>query len=307
MGSEPMLCGGIDIGGTKIEARLFRGAAAETVEVRRIATPKLAFVALLEAIVEQVRWLESLDPAPFPIGLSLAGVIDPETGIGYAANIPVTGYALGRELGQATGRDLPIVNDCMAFAFSEANGGAGDGARSVMGLILGTGVGGGICIDGQLPHRHGGLAVEIGHLGLPAQALARHDLPLFKCGCGREGCMETCVSGTGIANLAEWRLGNRMRAEDLVAAGTDEAAAVLDLWQDLAGDCLYAIQIMLDPDRIVLGGGLSKLPDVIGRLTRSLEAKRMGSVRLPEITLARHGDSSGARGAALTARTEWPT
>lgn len=300
-----MICGGIDIGGTKIEARLFDGADAETVELHRVPTPKANFEQMAQALAEQVRWLEGRAATPFPVGLSVAGIIDPVTGESFASNIPATGRSIGAELERLTGRRLPLVNDCMAFAYSEAHGGAGATARSVMGLILGTGVGGGICIDGQLPHRHAGLAVEVGHLGVSNRALARHGLPLWQCGCGRLGCVENYVSGTGIANLAEWKLGQRGQAEELAASADPGAAEVMDIWADIAGDCLHAIQIMLDPDCIVLGGGLSNLPGIEGTLTESLRRQRLGTARLPEILVAAHGDSSGARGAALIARDAW--
>ena len=299
-----MICGGIDLGGTKIEARLFDGPGAETREMRRVPTPKDAFAPMLEALAEQVDWLRQAGGGDFPIGLSVAGLIDPETGVSFASNIPATGHAIGPALRDRTGRDLPVVNDCMAFAYSEAQGGAGEGMRSVMGLILGTGVGGGICLDGALPHRHAGLAVEVGHLGVSNRALARHGLPLWPCGCGRAGCVENYVSGTGVANLAEWKLGRRVPAEELTGP---DAQPVWDIWADIAGDCLHAIQIMLDPDCIVLGGGLSKLEGITEMLTDSLARQRLGTARLPAIRVARHGDSSGARGAALIARDRWPT
>lgn len=302
-----MLCGGIDIGGTKIEARLFDGAAAETVDLRRVPTPRAGFEDMAEALADQVRWLEAAGNGRFPIGLSLAGLIDPVTGESFASNIPATGRSIGAEIETRTGRLLPLVNDCMAFAYSEAHGGAGEGARSVMGLILGTGVGGGICLDGRLPHRHAGLAVEIGHVGLSGRAIARHGLPLFRCGCGRMGCIETYVSGTGIANIAEWKLGERRPAEELAAIDDQGAAEVLAIWADIAGDCLDAIQIMLDPDCIVLGGGLSKMAGIEATLADSLGRQRLGNARLPRIVIARHGDSSGARGAALIARDAWQT
>ncbi|KPP91411.1 MAG: N-acetylglucosamine kinase NagK [Rhodobacteraceae bacterium HLUCCA08] len=301
-----MLCGGIDIGGTKIEARLFDATGADLHKTRRVPTPRDAFAPMAEALADQVRWLEATGGGRFPIGLSVAGIIDPTTGESFAANIPATGRSIPDGVEALTGRRLPIVNDCMAFAYSEAHGGAGDGARSVMGLILGTGVGGGLCIDGHLPHRHAGLAVEIGHLGAPARALERHGLPLRACGCGRLGCMEVYISGTGLANLSEWTLGRRLSGEQLSDSTDPEAAATLDIWADIAGECLDTIQIMLDPDCIVIGGGVSNLPGIAAMLTDSLARHRLGKARLPRITTPRHGDSSGARGAALIARDAWP-
>lgn len=295
-----MRCGGIDLGGTKIEARLFDGPETKTLEKRRIATPKTSYADMLEAVVEQINWLRSFD-ANLPVGIAVPGVIDPETGESFASNIPSSGHAIGRDLEQRVGTPIAVINDCMAFALSEATGGAAEGAQVTMGLILGTGVGGGLCIDGKIPPRHAGLAVEVGHLGISNRALARHDLPLWPCGCGRMGCIENYISGTGLTNLAEWHLGRRLSGEDIVKCDTPDTQKVMEIWADLAGDCLHAIQLVLDPDCIVLGGGLSNITGITEILTESLTRQRLGNARLPNIVTARHGDSSGARGAALVA------
>lgn len=299
-----MNCGAIDLGGTKIEARLF-GEAMETVETRRTPTPRDSFDNFITALAGQIRWLEQQanDPA-LPIAISIAGIIDPQTGIATASNIPVSGRGIARALQAEIGRDLPLINDCMAFAYSEAHGGAGEGAASVMGIILGTGVGGGLVVQGQLPHRHAGLAVEIGHIGMPARALARHDLPIWQCGCGRVACLENYVSGTGLRRLAEWAGLTNPDPEHVAASVADDpgAAKVMEIWADLAGEMVYTAQLLLDPEVIVLGGGLSNIPDVPQRLTDALTRLRLGNSRLPEIRRAVHGDSAGARGAALMAK-----
>ena len=299
-----MTSGAIDLGGTKIEARLF-GPDMATRDLRRVPTPREGFDAFLAALVGQIRWLEQVsgDPA-LPVAVSIAGVIDPATGVATASNIPVSGRHLGRELTQALGRELPLINDCMAFAYSEAHGGAGEGAETVLGLILGTGVGAGFVLSGDLPPRHAGLAVEIGHLGLPARALARHGLPLWTCGCGREACYENYTSGTGLRRIAEWAgLADPEPASVAARAGTDAAAGrVMEIWADLTAEMLYSAQLMLDPQVIVLGGGLSNIPGLAERLSAALARLRLGQVQLPEIRIARHGDSSGARGAALMAK-----
>lgn len=297
-----MIRGGIDLGGTKIEARLFEGPQAKTADVRRIPTPQDSYAALLDRLVEQIDWLiaASGGESNMPIGIAVPGIVDARTGVVFAANIPGSGQSIGRDLERRLRRSFTMVNDCMAFALSEADGGAGDAHHAVMGLIIGTGVGGGFCIDHKLAPRHGALAVEIGHVGLPASAVARHGLPLWPCGCGRIGCMETCVSGTGLANIAAHKLGRRLSAETLVAEGHQD---ILDIWTDIAGECLLTIQLTLAPDCIVLGGGLSNLPNAAQTLTRSLAHHAFGDVDLPEIVVAQHGDSSGARGAALIAST----
>ena len=290
------MIGGIDIGGTKIEARLFDGLDARTIELRRVPTPLDTFDALVTQVLAQIAWLEEISGVDrLPVGVAVPGIVDPVTGLASAANVPLTGHSLGRALAAHAGRPIPVVNDCMAFALSEARGGAGDGERVVVGLVLGTGVGGGICIDGAVPPRHAGLAVEIGHVAASARALSAHCLPLWSCGCGRSGCIERYVSGPGLSAIAEWRLGKRLPAHEV----RDET--VLRIWADVAGDVLAAIHLMLDPDVIVLGGGLSNMEGIEERLSAGLERASLEAARKPRILRALHGASSVARGAALLA------
>jgi N-acetylglucosamine kinase len=294
-----MTCGGIDLGGTKIEARLFEGPQAITTELRRIPTPQHSYAAMFDALVEQIQWLQEVSGrSDLPVGIAVPGIIDPDTGKVFTANTPATGHSIRDDLQTHLGRPFSVINDCMAFALSEACGGAGEGYHTVMGLILGTGVGGGLCVDGVLAHRAGGLAVEIGHVGLPASTIARHGLTPRRCGCGRLGCMETAVSGTGLANIAEEILGTRIEGAELVRHGYNE---ILDIWADIAGECLLTIQLMLAPDCIILGGGLSNMPGVVLRLEQGLQRHALDTMKPTKLLVARHGDSSGTRGAALQA------
>ena len=294
-----MRFGGIDLGGTKIEARLFEGADARTVETRRAPTPLESFEALIGGLADAVAWLEERGGGGIPIGLAVPGAIDPGTGRLEAVNLPRGGRPLAAEIERVCGRPIQAIpHDAMAFAVSEARGGAADGERCVAGLILGTGLGAGFCIDGHVPPRASGLAVEIGHVGVPAAALSRHDLPLWPCACGRAGCFEAYVAGPGLARLAAHRLGRPVAPPDLAAAtgGSD----VLAIWFDIVAEALRVIQITLDPGTVVLGGGLSNLPDMEARLAGAFAARAMGTGR-PAIRRAAHGDSSGARGAGLIA------
>lgn len=298
------ISGAIDLGGTKIEARLF-DAQMLTRAMQRIPTPRDDFQRFIAGLSAQIDWLEQQagDPA-LPVAISIAGVIDPETGIATAANLPVSGQNIGAALLRARGRAFPLINDCMAFAWSEAHGGAATGARSALGLVLGTGIGCGLVLDGRLPHRHAGLAVEIGHLGVPARVLHRHGLPHWPCGCGRDGCFEVYVAGPGLGRIAAHTGLTTTDPAEIAALShrDDRARWVMSIWANLAGEMLYAAQVMLDPDVIVLGGGLSNIDDLPQRLTTALKAHRLGNARLPRILRAMHGDSSGARGAALLAR-----
>lgn len=299
-----MISGAIDLGGTKIEGRLF-DAAMETVTTRRIPTPVDSFEAFIDGLAEQIEWLSTTAGNPaLPIGISLPGWIDPATGHAFASNIPVTGRDVGAALQARFGRQFPLMNDCMAFAYSEAHGGAAGNSEVVIGLILGTGMGAGLVIRGELPPRFNGLALEIGHTGMPARALEEQKLPLLACGCGKTGCMERYVSGTGLAALTQLKLGVALSNEELVgraAQGDVDAVEVMNDWADLTAECLVTMQLVLDPDCIVLGGGLSNIAGVAEQLSAAFEKRRLGTTRIPPIRTARFGDSSGARGVALFA------
>ena len=212
---------------------------------------------------------------------------------------------MAARLTAVAGRPLPVMNDAMALAFSEANGGAAEGAAAAVGLILGTGVAAGICVDGRPAPRLGGMAVELGHCGMPARALARHGLDLWPCGCGRPGCIEAYVAGPGLVRLAAHRGLGTVAAPELAAragAGDAAAEAVLGTWADLAAEALEVLQMTIDPAVVVLGGGLSQMPGIVGRLEAALPPRLMPGTPAPALRIARHGDASGVRGAALLAR-----
>ncbi|MDO5898063.1 ROK family protein [Agrobacterium sp. Azo12] len=300
-----MICGGIDIGGTKIEARLFSNDLA-TVEMRRIPTPKDRLADFIDALAEQVRWLEqfSHQGQDLTVGMAIPGLIDVHTGRAFTSNLPASGHDIAAILEERIGRRLPLMNDCQAFALSEANGGAGEGFKTVVGLIMGTGVGAGLTCDGHLPPRLNSSALEIGHIGIPAHLLASRSLPLWDCGCGKRGCFERYVSGTGLAALGAHWLGRPVTAEEIVAsaqAGGTQHQQVLWQWAEIASELLLIIQLMHDPDCIVLGGGLSGIPDVVPLLEKPFQSVKLGEMRMPAIRCAIHGDSSGARGAAIMA------
>ena len=294
------ICGAVDLGGTKMEARLF-GPDMVPVLNRRRPTVTDDFGGFIDGLAAQIDWLlaEAGNPA-LPIGISAPGITDAETGASLAANIPLGDQGIGPALSRRYGRPFHIVNDGMAFTYSEAHGGSGDGCAAVLGLVMGTGLGAGFCIDGQIPPRLNALGVEIGHVGVPGGLVDKFGLPLLPCGCGRVGCFEAYLSGTGLARLSEWKLGRAFPGEAF-AAPTPEMAGVLDIWQRIAGECLHTLQLTLDPECIVLGGGLSNLPSVVARLEAGLAASQLSPLRRPIIRTARFGDSSGVRGAALIA------
>lgn len=301
-----MICGGIDIGGTKIEARLFSHDLA-TMDVRRVPTPRDSLNDFIDILAEQVRWLDARsEPGPvLPVGIALPGLIDSQTGHAFTSNLPASGHNIQTLLAERIGRKLPLMNDCQAFALSEANGGAGDEFETVVGLILGTGVGAGLAFNGNLTRRANGSALEVGHIGVPARTLVPRQIPVWPCGCGKQGCFEKYVSGNGLAALGQFRLSRPIVAEKIVSSASEGdkcSAAVLSEWAEIAAELLLTIQLDHDPDCIVIGGGLSRIPNLVPLLEKPFEAIRLGKMRMPAIRVARHGDSSGARGAAVMAQ-----
>lgn len=295
-----MQSGGIDAGGTKLDAQLF-DADMQVIAKRRIPAPRQDFDSFADALADQARWLIAQSGMPdLAIGIGLPGIVDPATGATTAANLPATGRDVAAALRARLGREAVFGTDSVAFALSEARGGAADGARNVVGVVIGTGVGAAQVVDGAVPARANGMAVEIGHVGTSARVLAAHGLPQSRCGCGRLGCIETWVAGPGLARLAAHVLGEPVAPPDL--PGHPAGAKVIGIWTDLAAEALDTLHLLLDPDCIVLGGGVSLLPGVPDLLMRAMAERRLGQVRLPDIRLARFGDASGGRGMALMAR-----
>lgn len=301
--------GGIDLGGTKIEACLF-DANLDPLTSRRIATPATSYPALVDALVEQYTWLRAVAGTDFthtgdlPLGIGIPGLIDRQSGLSRTANLPASGMPLCADLARRIGFTVPIENDCKCFALSEATGGAGVGFTTVFGLILGTGCGGGVCHQGRLVAGHNGLPGEVGHIGLPAHRSALRDVPALRCGCGRTGCFETVVSGPGMQALARQLTGADISPERIVAlasSGHDAMRRVYDIWLDVLCELLHVIQLTIDPDCIVLGGGLSRIGGIAGDLSDRFALHRLEGTEGPAILAARFGDSSGVRGAAMLA------
>lgn len=290
--------GGIDLGGTKIEARLFDSNFRE-LDRRRIETPVTHYEEMLKALVEQARWLDVASPG-LVIGLGVPGVINPRTGQMLTANLPATGYRLEADLVERFGRRIPCINDCRAFVLSEARLGAGRGYNSVLGLVIGTGVAGGHVINGAVipdfNNQHG----EYGHMPMPAGAVARHGLPLLDCGCGKIGCFETVIAGPGLKALALRETGQQMETKDIIAA--PECAGVMEIWTDLIAELISLLVRATDPHVIVLGGGLGMIDGLPDRLMKRVPPKLLDNTEPPIVAQAEGGDASGARGAALFAQ-----
>ena len=298
-----MIAAGLDLGGTKIEAQVFADdwSIAAT---RRVDTPT-DYAALIASIIGLIDWIEEVagrsGDGPLPVGIGAAGVIDPHTGLALTANLCASGRPLPADIDREAGRAITFINDARAFTLSEAIFGAGRGHRSVLALILGTGVGGGIAIDGALRDGATGAGGEFGHCSAPAALVTAHALPVVRCGCGRMGCVETYLSGAGMARLGRALTGSTLTPREIAARATDASRRVHDVWCAMVADLLRNLVLTADPDVVVLGGGLSQIAGLVADLTESARAAQLGGLAMPPIVLAQGGATSGARGAAYAA------
>ena len=295
-----MIAAGIDLGGTKIEAQVF-DSGWNRVENRRIATPK-TYDALVAAMAEQIRWIEGLRSG-LPIGIAAAGLVNPATGLALTANLPATGRPFPADIGQAAGREITYVNDCRAQALSEAVFGAARGFRTALALNFGTGLAGGIVVGGLLLPGPTGLGGEFGHFALPANVVTTHGLPIVRCGCGRMACTETLIAAPGLTRLYSHLTQMSLSPEAIIdARSTDPAAGqAWAIWCQLAAELIHTLCLTVDPDCVVLAGGLSRAPGLVDDLTAALRRAQLPGYGVPLIRLAEGGDATGARGAALAA------
>lgn len=294
---------GIDLGGTKSEAQLF-DSNWNLVERQRVSTPS-TYEALVETVAGQVIWSLESAGSSIPIGIGAPGMID-VNGNAFTANLPAKGRPLPKDIETSAGHKITYVNDCRALALSEAAFGTGQGFSTVMSLIIGTGVGGGVVYDGHLrpgPSNWGG---EFGHMASSAFAVQSHKLKLYQCGCGRKGCVETYLAGPGLVRMAK-ELTDLDLTTIQIGCQKDQKGAAFDVWQvwlDIASDLLLSLIQSVDPDVITLGGGLSQIKGIANDLEAKLLEKQVSGFSLPKIVLASGGDASGARGAALAAAQE---
>ncbi len=299
-----MIAAGIDLGGTKIEAQVF-DSGWNRVESRRIATPA-TYDALVAAMADQIAWVQGLGQPDLPIGIAAAGLINPATGLALTANLPATGRPFPADIARNAGRPITYVNDCRAQALSEAQFGAARGYRSALALNLGTGLAGGIVIDGKLLPGPSGLGGEFGHFALPAHVIVAHNLPIVRCGCGRMGCSETLIAGPGLARIYTHLSGQTLSPEAITQSrATDPMAAqTWAIWCEVTAEMIHTLCYTVDPECVVLAGGLSRAPGLIPDLTAALQRAQLPGYGVPPLVLAEGGDTTGARGAALAALTE---
>jgi fructokinase len=290
---------GIDLGGTKIETIVLAADGSERFR-RRIDSPRGGYESTVAAIVEQVAAAEAAIGERATVGIGMPGITSPATGLVKNANSTwLIGHPLQEDLNRALGRDVRLANDANCFALSEATDGAGAGARVVFGVILGTGVGGGVVVDRRVLVGPNAIAGEWGHNSLPWPEGDEYPGPV--CYCGRRGCNELFLSGAGLARA----YGGSESAQEVAAAATrgePKAAAAMDAYTKRLAKALAGVINILDPDVIVLGGGLSNVDSLYTRVP-GLWGSWVFSDRVDTgLARAKHGDASGVRGAAWL----WP-
>jgi len=295
---------GIDLGGTKIEALAIDDQGVELAR-HRIDTPRDDYDATIVAMVGLVRRLEKQTGRTGTVGAGIPGSISRITGLVKNSNSTwLNGRPLDRDLAAALGREVRLANDANCFAVSEATDGAAAGKHVVFGVILGTGCGGGVAIGARVHAGPNGVAGEWGHNPLPWQRPEEYPGPA--CYCGKQGCMEMWVSGTGIALDYRTVTGRARTTQDIVSefeAGELEATAAIHRFEDRLARGLAQVINILDPDVIVIGGGVSKLEDIYREIPKKLPAYVFGGEASTPVLPAVFGDSSGVRGAAWL----WPS
>ncbi len=291
---------GIDLGGTKIEIAVLAPDGSERLR-HRIDTPR-GYQASLEAIAALVRDAESQLGVTATVGIGIPGVISPATGLVKNANsIALNGRAFDRDISALLGRVARVENDANCFALSEASDGAGAGHGVVFGVILGTGCGGGVVVDGKVLRGRNHVTGEWGHNPLPWPRL--DEVPGPKCWCGHFGCLETWVAGPALARDCDGEGAHDASAiPSRAAAGEARAQAALDRHADRLARGLAQVINLLDPDVIVLGGGLSNMTHLYGVLPKLIAGHVFSDFVHTPVVRNRHGDSSGVRGAAWL----WP-
>jgi fructokinase len=294
---------GIDVGGTKIEA-IALGDRGNPLYRHRVATPSENYEKILSTITELICSVEKELKQTGTLGFATPGAISAFGGCVKNSNsIILNGRPFQQDLANKLGRPIRIENDANCFALSEAVDGAAADAKVVFGVILGTGVGGGVVIDKQIVAGRNKISGEWGHNPLPWPT--DDERPGPSCYCGKSGCIETFLSGPGLGRDYHLRAGVHLSPPEVVSAsgaGNEVAGECLRIYQNRLARGLATVINVLDPDTIVLGGGLSNLSQLYNGLGELIGRYAFSDVIHTRVLRARHGDSSGVRGAAWL----WP-
>lgn len=291
---------GLDLGGTKMEAVLLDDTG-EIVWRERRPTPAEDYQAIIETIAALVAQAAIETAQEMTVGIGMPGSLSPKTGLARNSNTQcLNGQAIKQDLESAMAREVRLANDANCFALSEATDGAGAGAQSVFGVIIGTGCGGGLVFDGKLQNGANGIGGEWGHN--PLAAPTADELPGPPCYCGRHGCNEVWISGSGFARDHEAIAGEKLTAEQIIASDSAAAKASFERLCDRIARALGAVINVVDPDVIVLGGGLSNVDALYTHIPEIWDGYIFSDVIETRLVKNKHGDSSGVRGAAWL----WP-
>jgi len=294
---------GVDLGGTKTESVAIDDTGIERARLR-VPTLSDSYDAIITSIVRLVHDTEACVGQTGTVGIGIPGALSPATGLVKNANtVALIGHPLDRDLARALNRPVRVANDANCFVLSEASDGAGAGARVVFGVIVGTGTGGGVVVDGKLLTGPHAIAGEWGHNPLP---WPRDDeRPGPSCYCGKCGCIETFLAGPSLARDHRLHTGEARDADDIARraeAGDAAALASMIRYEDRMARGLASVINLLDPDVIVMGGGVSNIARLYREVPLRLGRYVFSDTVSTPIVPARHGDSSGVRGAAWL----WP-
>ena len=292
---------GFDIGGTKTVFAIF-DANYERVESQRFETRAGTYEDYLAGVEDLVREADGSFPGSHTVGVGITGVVN-GAGQSLSVNVPcINGMNVQRDLTVRLGRTVRCVNDVRAFALSEARGGAAEGFRTMVGIILGTGAASGYCLAGEPVLGTDGVAGEWGHLPVDAVIADRYALPIYACSCGKRGCQEQYVSGPGLGRLASHFTGMELDSRacvDRMRQGDPGATRAFEAWLACLSGVVSQLILHLNPAAIVIGGGLSNIDEIYSRLPAETKGRLLDCVPMPPILRARFGDDSGVRGAAI--------
>jgi fructokinase len=291
---------GIDLGGTKIEIIALGDGGRELLR-ERVATPQTAYEDTIRTMRDLVVGVEQRLGVKGTLGVGIPGTVSPRTGLVKNANTTrLIGHPLDKNLADALSRPVRVANDANCFALSEASDGAAAGKDVVYGIIAGTGVGGGVVVGGRVLSGAHAIAGEWGHNGLPWVTPEEMANPQ-PCYCGRSNCIEAWCSGPAVSRQYAARAGRHLPVHEIVVAaggGDGDAIAVMEGFYDRFARSIATLVNVLDPDAIVLGGGLSNIDALYDELPARVEHHAFTPQGTPLILKNRHGDSSGVRGAA---------
>ena len=294
---------GVDLGGTKIEFVTLERDGTELYR-HRIPTPRFEYDGTVRAIADGVKEMEKQLGRTATVGVGIPGTVSTRTRLVKNANSTwLNGKPFDKDLSQALGREVRCANDANCLAVSEATDGAGVGRHVVFAVILGTGCGGGIAVDGRVHGGSNGVAGEWGHNTLPW--MRAEEFPGPPCYCGKNGCVETWITGTGLEKDFERATRVSLRGPEIIArseAGEPDALDALERFEDRLARGLAGVINLLDPDVIVMGGGASQIPRIYKNVPPRLKEYVFGKEADTPLVPAKHGDSSGVRGAAWL----WP-